>query len=74
MNGYGGLYQYQDHQDSNGNWVLDNVSWREYLDPVEKTMRSADTDWQKEILRTGQIQQYNVTLSSGTDSGNALLL
>lgn len=72
VNGYGGLYQYQDHQDPNGNWILDNVSWRDYLDPVEKTMRSADTDWQKEILRTGQIQQYNVTLSSGTDSGNAL--
>lgn len=72
VNGYGGLYQYQDHRDANGNWVLDNVSWREYLDPVEQTMRSADTDWQKEILRTGQIQQYNVTLSSGTDSGNAL--
>jgi TonB-linked SusC/RagA family outer membrane protein len=69
---YGGLYQYQDHQDANGNWVLDQVSWREYLDPVEKTMRSADTDWQKEILRTGQVQQYNVTLSSGADSGNAL--
>lgn len=72
VNGYGGLYQYQDHQDSNGNWILDKVSWREFLDPVEQTMRSADTDWQEEILRTGQIQQYNITLSSGTDSGNTL--
>ncbi|MCD7936727.1 MAG: SusC/RagA family TonB-linked outer membrane protein, partial [Tannerellaceae bacterium] len=72
VNGYGGLYQYTDHQDANGNWVLDQVTWREYLDPIEQTMRSADTDWQKEILRTGHIQQYNVTLSSGTDSGNAL--
>lgn len=69
---YGGLYQYQDHADSNGNWILDKVSWREYLDPIEKTMRSADTDWQEEILRTGQIQQYNITLTSGTDSGNSL--
>ncbi|SFL49109.1 TonB-linked outer membrane protein, SusC/RagA family [Porphyromonadaceae bacterium KH3CP3RA] len=72
VNGHGGLYRYEDHQDANGNWVLDNVSWREFLDPIEQTMRSADTDWQKEILRTGQIQQYNITLSSGTDSGNAL--
>lgn len=69
---YGGLYQYTDHLDANGNWVLDDVSWRDYLDPVEQTMRSADTDWQKEILRTGQIQQYNVTLSSGRESGNTL--
>lgn len=50
--GIGGLYQYQDHQDANGNWVLDKVTWREYLDDA-KTMKSADTDWQKEILRTG---------------------
>ncbi|MDR3269412.1 MAG: TonB-dependent receptor [Tannerella sp.] len=70
--GIGGLYQYQDHQDANGNFVLDQVSWREYLDPENKTMRSADTDWQKEILRTGEVQQYNLTLSTGNDSGNAI--
>lgn len=69
---FGGLYQYQDHQDANNNWVLDGVTWREYLDPIEKTMRSADTDWQKEILRTGRIQQYNVTLSNGSDKGTSL--
>ncbi|GHT71138.1 SusC/RagA family TonB-linked outer membrane protein [Bacteroidia bacterium] len=70
--GIGQLYQYQDHKDANGNFVLDNVTWREWLDPNEQTMRSADTDWQKEILRTGNVQQYNVTLSTGNDNGNAL--
>lgn len=70
--GIGGLYKYEDHQDANGNFVLDKVSWNEWLDPDAKTMRSADTDWQKEILRTGHVQQYNVTLSTGNDSGNAL--
>lgn len=70
--GIGGLYKYEDHQDSNGNFVLDKVGWGEWLDPETKTMRSADTDWQKEVLRTGQVQQYNVTLSSGNESGNAL--
>ncbi|MDR1938207.1 MAG: TonB-dependent receptor [Tannerellaceae bacterium] len=70
--GIGGLYQYQDRKDANGNFVLENVSWREYLDPETKTMKSADTDWQKEILRTGEIQQYNLTLSTGNDSGNAI--
>lgn len=70
--GIGGLYQYDDHQDVNGNFMLDKVSWREWLDPETKTMRSADTDWQEEILRTGQVQQYNVTLSTGNDSGHAL--
>ena len=70
--GIGGLYQYEDHKDTNGNFVLDKVTWREYLDPDTKTMKSADTDWQKEILRIGQVQQYNVTLSSGTDNGHAI--
>lgn len=69
--GIGGLYQYQDHQDAEGRWVLDNVSWREYLDDAH-TMKSADTDWQKEILRTGQIQQYSLTLTTGTDVGRAV--
>ena len=35
-------------------------------------MKSADTDWQKEILRTGQVQQYSVTLSTGTDKGHSV--
>lgn len=66
------LYNYTDHIDGNGNFVLDNVTWREYLDPNEQTMKSSDTDWQKEILRTGQIKQYNVTLSTGNDNSHAL--
>ncbi|MGQ8335175.1 TonB-dependent receptor [Sunxiuqinia sp. A32] len=70
--GIGQLYQYVDHVDANGNFVLDKVTWREYLDPDAKTMKSADTDWQDEILRTGQVQQYNVTLSSGNESGHAI--
>ena len=69
--GIGGLYQYTDHQDANGNWVLDNVAWSEWLDS-EHTMRSADTDWLGEVLRPGQIQQYNVTLTTGTDTGHAV--
>jgi TonB-linked SusC/RagA family outer membrane protein len=69
--GIGQLYQYVDHQDSNGNLALDKVTWKEYIDDAQ-TMNAADTDWQKEILRTGQIQQYNITLSTGNDSGNAI--
>jgi TonB-linked SusC/RagA family outer membrane protein len=66
------LYQYKYHKDEEGYFVLDDVTWREWLDPETKTMRSADTDWQKEVLRTGYVQQYNVTLSSGSDRGSAL--
>jgi TonB-linked SusC/RagA family outer membrane protein len=69
--GIGQLYQYEDHQDANGNFVLDKVTWKEYLDDAH-TMKSADTDWEKEILRTGKIQQYSLSLSSGTDAGHAV--
>jgi TonB-linked SusC/RagA family outer membrane protein len=69
--GIGQLYQYADHQDNNGNQVLDKVTWKEYIDDAQ-TMKAADTDWQEEILRIGQIQQYNITLSTGNESGNAI--
>lgn len=69
--GIGGLYHYQDHQDAEGHWVLDKISWKEYLDEAH-TMRSADTDWQKETLRTGQIQQYSLTLSTGAEASHAV--
>jgi TonB-linked SusC/RagA family outer membrane protein len=67
--GIGGLYNYVDRKDANGNFILDKVSWREYLDPVQQTMKSADTDWQDEIMQRGQVQQYNLSLSSGNDNG-----
>ena len=70
--GIAGLYNYDYTTDANGNFVLNRVTWREYLDPNEQTMRSADTDWMKEVMRRGQVQQYNVTLSTGNDSGSAL--
>lgn len=70
--GIGQIYNYDYNKGLNGNFVLNNVTWREWLDPNAKTMKSADTDWQKEILRTGHIQQYNVTLSTGSENGNAL--
>ncbi len=68
--GIGRLYSYEDHQDANGNFVLDRVTWREYLDPATQTMKSADTDWQKEIMRRGQVQQYNLSLSSGGENSH----
>lgn len=69
--GIGKLYIYTDHKDANGNWVLDNVAWKEWLDDGH-TMRASDTDWQKEILRTGVIQQYNLSLSSGKENSHSL--
>lgn len=69
--GIGKLYIYKDHKDANGNFVLDDVSWKEWLDDAH-TMRASDTDWQKEILRTGVVQQYNLSLSSGKENSHSL--
>jgi len=67
-----GVYSFQDHQDANGNWVLDKIILPEYLDDA-KTMRPANTDWQKEISRTALSQNHNITFSNGGENGSTLL-
>lgn len=65
-----GVYRFEWHNE-NGVDILDEVILPEYLDS-QHTMRPADTDWQKEVGRTGIIQNYNMTLTSGTEKGSAL--
>lgn len=67
-----GVYSFEDHQDANGNWVLDRIILPEYLD-AEKTMKPANTDWQKEISRTAISQNHNITFSNGGEYGSVLL-
>ncbi|MDR1203481.1 MAG: TonB-dependent receptor [Tannerellaceae bacterium] len=66
------FYSYTDHQDANGNWVLDKIDVAEWIDDAQ-TMRSADTDWVKEVMRTAITQNYNVTVSTGGEKGNSLI-
>lgn len=66
------LYQFEDHQDANGNWVLDRVKWPEFVDSPHNTMRSSDTDWVKEVGQTSVTQNYNLTVSTGGQSGRSL--
>lgn len=65
-----GVYNFKWHTE-NGADILDEVILPEYLD-ANKTMYPADTDWQKEVGRTGLAQNYNMTLTSGTEKGHAL--
>ena len=57
----------------NGTPTLGRVVIPEFLDvggtPV---MRAADTDWVKEISRTGFVQNYNLNLTTGTEKGRTL--
>lgn len=66
-----GVYNFEWHGDANSGYILDRVITPEYLDQLQ-TMRPADTDWMKEVGRMGFIQNYNLTLSTGTDKGRAL--
>jgi len=63
-----GVYTYQDHQDANGNWVLDKIILPDYLDAAQ-TMKPADTDWEKVISQTGLSNNQNITVSNGGDHG-----
>lgn len=66
------LYQFEDHQDANGNWILDRLLWPEFIDAPYNTMRSSDTDWAKEVGQTSIAQNYNVKVSTGGPNGRSL--
>lgn len=66
-----GVYGFEDHQDAQGNWVLDRVVIPEFIDAA-KTMRAANTDWVDEVGRNAVIQNYNLNLSTGGENSKAL--
>jgi len=51
---------------------LYNVLVPEYLDEA-RTMKSSNTDWFEEISRIGVLQNYDLSISNGTENGNYLL-
>lgn len=58
---------------NNGVPSLNGVVMPEYLYVGDwALMRAADTDWVKEISRTGFTQNYNVTVTNGNDKGRSL--
>ena len=68
MNALGYVYDWG--YDVSGNPSLNSVKMNKYLDAAGKTPAS-DTDWFKETTRTGIIQQYNLSLSNGSERGNS---
>ena len=68
QNGLG--YNYDWSYNAQGTPVLNGISMNKYLDPAGTTP-AADTDWFKETTRTGLIQQYNVSLSSGSEKSSS---
>ena len=68
QNGLG--YRYDWGYNAQGIPTLNGITMNKYLD-VAGTTPAADTDWFKETTRTGLIQQYNVSLSSGSERSSS---
>ena len=67
-NGLG--YRYDWGYNAQGTPMLNGISMKKYLDDAGTTP-AADTDWFDETTRTGVIQQYNVSVSNGSDKGSS---
>ena len=63
-------YNFNWSYDAQGNPVQNSVGLDKYLDAAGTTP-AADTDWFKETTRTGLVQQYNVSLSNGSEKGSS---
>ncbi len=63
-NGLG--YRYDWGYNAQGYPVLNNITMSKYLDAAGTTP-AADTDWFDQTTRTGMVQQYNVSLSNGSE-------
>ncbi len=68
QNGLG--YRYDWGYNAQGVPTLNGITMNKYLD-VAGTTPAADTDWFKETTRTGLIQQYNASLSSGSERSSS---
>ena len=68
QNGLG--YHYDWSYNQQGVPVLNDITMSKFLDPAGTTP-AADTDWFDETTRTGFIQQYNVSLSNGSERGSS---
>lgn len=63
-------YRFDWGYDQNGMPQLYGMSLPKYLDAANTIATSAGTDWFKEITRTGLVQQYNLSVTNGTDKGS----
>ncbi|TDD99361.1 SusC/RagA family TonB-linked outer membrane protein [Flavobacterium cellulosilyticum] len=64
-------YQFDWSRDSNNKAVLNYITVPEFLDS-KQTLKSADTDWYKEIAQTGIAKSYDLSVSNGSEKGNYL--
>ena len=66
------IYKFNWGQDASGNYQLNQISLPEYVDTTTKTMKTANTNWFKEISQLAVSQTYDLNVSRGTDKGNSM--
>ncbi len=77
--GYGGaplsqylIYKFNWGVDVNGNYALNQITLPQYVDTTTRTMKTANTNWYNEISQMALSQNYDVTVSRGTDKGSSM--
>ncbi len=63
-------YRFDWGYDDMGHPMLNDVMMNAYLDD-NATVRAGDTDWFDEVTRTGLVQNYNVSVSNGSEKGTS---
>ena len=63
-------YHFDWSYDENGVPQLHGLSMQKYMDAAN-TVPTADTDWFDKTTRTGVIQNYNVSVSNGSEHGSS---
>lgn len=63
-------YHYNWAYDAQGYPVLQGVSMSAFIDD-EATVRTGDTDWFDQVTRTGVVQNYNLSVSNGSEKGTS---
>lgn len=65
-------YQFDWAKNANGVPVLNKIILPDYLN-ASKTIKTADTDWFKEISQVGASRNYDITLTNGSDKGHSMV-
>ena len=63
-------YNFDWGYDQQGNPVLNKLTMNMFLDE-NASVRTGDTDWFDEITRMGIVQQYNLSVSNGSERGHS---
>ena len=67
-----GLFTYTQHTGPNGQPVLDQITPLQYLGG-DSTEPSANTDWQKQVYKTGFVVSNDLLITAGTEHSTLLL-